>query len=206
MGVLWRDLRRGNFCGGLLAFQSQERESAPSFSTAWWGETEFKKSKKWRPSLSLHGNQQRWIEFSGNPVLPDEAHSVKTGTVFDLVLWQENMTSTGVPADLYYHDPNAQYVETALKWRMWNSWRPTNAIGYSVSVDGKNWDQDLKISLGRNDSSGWEDAINRPALKKIATGKYAMWYTGQQPSSGIGGWIGYAESMDGIVFERVRGE
>lgn len=136
-------------------------------------------------------------------MLPDEAHSDQTGTVFDLGLYQENMTSTGVPADLYYSDPNAVHVETSLMWRMWSSWRPSHGIAYSVSEDGKTWDQGLQMSLERKDTD-WEDRVNRPFVKKMATGKYMMWYTGQ-PDTDVAGKIGYAESADGIVFERVQG-
>jgi hypothetical protein len=115
------------------------------------------------------------------------------------------MTSSNIPADLYFRDPVAKPVDTALTWRMWSSWRPSQAIAYSTSLDGKTWDQNLQISLGRNDT-GWEDHVNRPFVKKIATGKYAMWYTGQHTEVGVGGRIGYAESADGIRFDRTQGK
>jgi hypothetical protein len=145
---------------------------------------------------------QKWTEHPFNPVLPDEEHSEKTGTVFDLGLWLENMTVTGVPADLYYRD-HVDHVETAMTWRMWNSWRPHQAIGYSTSVDGRIWNQDIKIALPGH-GQPWEYEVNRPYVKKIATGKYGMWYTGQAAGP-AGGKIGYAESTDGITFERVQG-
>jgi hypothetical protein len=71
-------------------------------------------------------------------------------------------------------------------------------------VDGRNWSQNIQISLGPSESQ-WEAEVNRPFVKKIATGKYAMWYTGQDSRYGVGGKIGYAESTDGITFERVQG-
>jgi hypothetical protein len=160
--------------------------------------------KRIKVDSSIFHKSQAWIEYPGNPVLPDEAHSQKTGTVFDLVLWQENMTSTGIPADLYFRDPAAKPVSTALTWRMWNSWRPSQGIAYSTSVDGKTWNQDLQMSLEKFDS-GWEQDVNRPFVKKLGTGKYIMWYTGQKPQDGVGGYIGYAESTDGIRFNRTRG-
>jgi hypothetical protein len=155
-----------------------------------------------RAKSSSWGSGQKWTEFVNNPVLPDVEHSEKTGTVFDLGLWQENMTTTGIPADIYFHNHD-DHVETAMTWRMWNSWRPSRSIGYSTSVDGRNWDQNLQIALGPSTESAWEADINRPFVKKIATGMYAMWYTGQDLGQS-GAKIGYAESTDGITFKRVQ--
>ena len=157
--------------------------------------TQTKSSPSW-------DSNQKWTEFADNPVLPDVEHSDTTGTVFDLGLWQENMTTTGIPTDIYYRDHD-DHVETALTWRMWNSWRPRLSIGYSTSVDGRNWAQNLQIALGPS-SEAWEAEVNRPFVKKIATGKYAMWYTGQDQEH-IGAKIGYAESADGITFNRTQG-
>jgi hypothetical protein len=148
-------------------------------------------------------DSQKWIEFAHNPVLPDAEHSDKTGTVFDLGLWQENMTITGIPADIYYRDHD-DHIETNLTWRMWNSWRPSRSIGYSTSVDGKDWVQDIQIALGPSTELSWEEKVNRPFVKKIARGKYAMWYTGQDKGN-VGAKIGYAESADGIEFKRMQG-
>jgi hypothetical protein len=144
----------------------------------------------------------RWHEYRGSPVLPDKQHWEGTWTIFDLVLLQENMTVTGQPADLYYLQEGAKPVETAMTWRMWNSWRGKGAIGYSTSIDGYKWNQTVAISLyGTGDT--WESGINRPYVHKVATGKYAMWYTGQ---GSHGGTIGYAESTDGIEFTRLNGK
>jgi hypothetical protein len=108
-----------------------------------------------------------------------------------------------MPTDLYRRN-HKDHIETVMAWRMWNSWRPHHSIGYSTSVDGRNWSQNIQISLGPSESQ-WEAEVNRPFVKKIATGKYAMWYTGQDSRYGVGGKIGYAESTDGITFERVQG-
>jgi len=133
-------------------------------------------------------------------------HSESTGTVFDLGLLQENMTVIGIPADLYYsRDPNADPVETGMRWRMWNSWRPKYSIGYSTSRDGKIWDQNITIALQKDDSSKWDGIANRPFVLKVATGKYKMWYTGQHGGA-VGGALGYAESEDGITFKDVQSE
>lgn len=156
-----------------------------------------------KSSSSWYGGK-KWTEYAHNPVLPDEEHSEKTGTVFDLGLWQENMTITGIPADIYYRDHDEPET-TVMTWRMWNSWRPQQSIGYSISVDGRNWVQDIQVSLPGLSSSGWEQEVNRPFVKKVATGKYSMWYTGQDQAH-VGGKIGYAESDDGISFKRVQGQ
>ena len=144
--------------------------------------------------------RQKWLEYENNPILPDVAHSASIGTVFDLGLIQENMTITGMPADLYYRDPNAVPVKTEMRWRMWNSWRPKNSIGYSTSADGKVWDQNIVLALQKEGSSAWNGMANRPFVLKVATGDYKMWYTGQQGGA-IGGALGYAESTDGVHFE-----
>jgi hypothetical protein len=131
-------------------------------------------------------------------------HSELIGTVFDLGLLQENMTVTGIPADLYYsRDPHAVPVETEMRWRMWNSWRPRSSIGYSTSVDGKIWDQNITIALQKDNLKKWDGIANRPFVLKVAIGKYKMWYTGQQGDA-IGGSLGYAESYDGITFKDVE--
>lgn len=146
---------------------------------------------------------QKWTEFAHNPVLPDVEHSDKIGTVFDLGLWRENMTITGIPTDIYYHDHD-DHVKTAMIWRMWNSHRSSRSIAYSTSVDGRNWVQDLQTALGPGPDSAWDAVVNRPFVKKIATGKYGMWYTGQDQGT-LGAKIGYAESADGITFKPVQG-
>jgi hypothetical protein len=49
--------------------------------------------------------------------------------------------------------------------------------------------------------------VNQPFVKKLATGKYAMWYTGQvKGTPSLGGKIGYAKSSDGVTFERTEGK
>jgi hypothetical protein len=131
-------------------------------------------------------------------------HTEAIGTVFDLGLFQENMTVSGIPADLYYaRNPNAEPVKTEMRWRMWNSWRPKYSIGYSTSLDGKIWDQNITIALQKDSSSNWNGIANRPFVLKVATGKYKMWYTGQKGGA-IDGALGYAESTDGITFQDVQ--
>ena len=54
-------------------------------------------------------------------------------------------------------------------------------------------------SLGPDETTGWEDQLNRNCVLKIGD-TYKMWYTGQARGFSF---IGYAESKDGIHFERV---
>lgn len=82
-------------------------------------------------------------------------------------------------------------------YRMDYSWRKEKALAVSFSEDGFNWSEPY-ITLSSNDGSGWEDDVNRNCVLEI-DGKYKMWYTGQ--SNGFS-YIGYAESNDGLNFER----
>ena len=83
------------------------------------------------------------------------------------------------------------------RYRMDCSWRPEKSCAVSFSDDGIHW-TDPEITLPPRLESGWEDDINRNCVLKI-DGKYKMWYTGQARGHS---YIGYAESDDGIHFER----
>ena len=98
----------------------------------------------------------------------------ETGTVFDAYVWQDGG-----------------------KYRMDFSWRYRKACAVTFSEDGINWSEPV-ITLASNLDSGWEDDINRNCVLKI-DGIYKMWYTGQARGYSF---IGYAESADGIHFER----
>ena len=98
----------------------------------------------------------------------------QTGTVFDAYVWQDGG-----------------------KYRMDFSWRSKKACAVTFSEDGINWSEPV-ITLGSNLDSGWEDNINRNCVLKT-DGIYKMWYTGQARGYSF---IGYAESTDGIHFER----
>lgn len=87
------------------------------------------------------------------------------------------------------------------KYRMDFSWRPKKALAVTFSDDGIHWEAP-QITLAYDETTGWEDDINRNCVLKI-DGKYKMWYTGQARGFSF---IGYAESSDGIHFERVLSE
>ena len=98
----------------------------------------------------------------------------KTGTVFDAYVWIDNG-----------------------KYRMDFSWRTQKACAVSFSDDGIHWCAP-QLTLESNPLSGWEERINRNCVIKL-DGIYKMWYTGQARGHS---YIGYAESKDGIRFER----
>lgn len=87
------------------------------------------------------------------------------------------------------------------RYRMDFSWRPKKALAVTFSDDGVHWEAP-QITLPCNEESGWEDAVNRNCVLKIGD-RYRMWYTGQARGFSF---IGYAESTDGIHFERVLKE
>lgn len=109
-------------------------------------------------------------KYEHNPVLGDKS----TGTVFDAY--------TSIDCGRY---------------RMDFSWRPRKACAVTFSDDGIHWDEP-QITLASDESTGWEDNLNRSCVLKV-DGVYKMWYTGQARGHS---YIGYAESADGITFTR----
>ena len=102
----------------------------------------------------------------------------ETGTVFDCYVWMDKGS-----------------------YRMDFSWRPRKACAVTFSDDGIHWEEPV-ITLEKNVPSGWEDDINRNCVIKVGD-VYKMWYTGQARGFSF---IGYAESKDGVRFERVGAE
>ena len=102
-----------------------------------------------------------WRKSEDNPVLGG-----KLGTCFDVSVLKEDGT-----------------------FRMWFSWRPKKSIALVESADGVHWGEPV-VSLGPDESTGWEDDVNRPVVLKHA-GRYRMWSTGQakgllEEGSGLG--------------------
>lgn len=109
-------------------------------------------------------------KFKENPVFGNE----KTGTAFDAYVSRDNG-----------------------KYRMDFSYRNKKSCAVTFSDDGINWGE-IKITLGPNLKSGWEDRISRNCVLFV-NGIYKMWYTGQARGYS---YIGYAESTDGTGFVR----
>lgn len=110
-----------------------------------------------------------WQKYSGNPVLGGDL-----GVCFDLTMLEQEGT-----------------------FRMWFSWRPKKAIGYSESKDGIHWSDPVVVLAP---AGGWEMNLNRPSVI-FRNQKYHMWFTGQADGHSR---IGYATSEDGIHWERVQ--
>ena len=124
---------------------------------------------------------KQFIKNPANPIFGNE----KIGTMFDVLI----QPYSGEPTTL----KNPRY-------RMDVSWRPQRSLAVSFSEDGIHW-IDPEISLKYDETSGWEDALNRNAVLKVGD-TYKMWYTGQFLDWTCSA-IGYAESKDGIHFYRV---
>lgn len=87
------------------------------------------------------------------------------------------------------------------RYRMDFSWRPEKALAVTFSDDGIHWEAP-QITLSPRPDSGWEEKLNRNCVIQV-DGKYKMWYTGQARGHSF---IGFAESDDGIHFERACGQ
>ncbi|MBP5639127.1 MAG: hypothetical protein J6X55_06595 [Victivallales bacterium] len=111
-----------------------------------------------------------WLKYEGNPVLGN----AEMGTCFDV---------------------NVDKFEG--KFRMYFSWRPKKSLAVCHGMDGIHWSEP-EIILTPDDTSGWEDDVNRNCVLKI-NGVYHLWFTGQARGFSR---IGYATSTDGLHFER----
>ncbi len=83
------------------------------------------------------------------------------------------------------------------RYRMDFSWRKYSSLAVTFSDDGIHWEYP-QFTLKFDESTGWEDGINRNCVV-YHEGIYKMWYTGQARGHS---YIGYAESKDGLKFER----
>lgn len=100
----------------------------------------------------------------------------------------------GTAFDAYVSRENGRY-------RMDFSYRKKKSCAVTFSEDGVHWEEP-QITLAPNPASGWEDDINRNCVLRV-DGVYKMWYTGQARGYS---YLGYAESADGIHFERKSDE
>jgi hypothetical protein len=99
-------------------------------------------------------------------------------------------------------------IENGL-WRMWYlsccRWEVAEGgkpkhfyhIKYAVSTDGLRWAKDGLVCIDFHSPD--EYAISRPSILRATNGKYRMWYSHR----GDRYRIGYAESADGLVWERM---
>ena len=127
-----------------------------------------------------YGTAGGWKKYGKNPVFGGDY-----GTCFDVSLLLEE-GKEGMPV-----------------FKMWFSWRPKRAVGYTESTDGIHWENPCVV-LEPLPGSSWEaDEINRPAVIHH-NGQYMMWYSGQMKPYLEDGRsvIGLAVSSDGIHWER----
>jgi hypothetical protein len=92
-------------------------------------------------------------------------------------------------------------------WRMWydsaDKWQspelPRYNIKYAESIDGINWVRQGVVSLGYESDD--ESRVSRASVVR-EDGIYKMWFCS---AVGSGGYrMGYAESGDGVRFERIK--
>jgi len=94
----------------------------------------------------------------------------------------------------------------AGRWRMWyvsgTGWvhqdLPRYNIKYAESADGVHWEQTGRVCI--DSSTQDETSLARPCVIRDAGG-YRMWYSTKK--GGKGYRIGYAESMDGLSWNRM---
>ncbi len=95
-------------------------------------------------------------------------------------------------------------MREGARWRMWYgsnlAWGPDAAdmahvIKYAESSDGIQWAREGRVSIGARSSA--EYAIAKPCVLKEGS-LYRMWYSHRGDSYRIG----YAESADGLVWQR----
>jgi predicted GH43/DUF377 family glycosyl hydrolase len=98
------------------------------------------------------------------------------------------------------------YLPTVLKddsgYKMWFTGAQSNvlSIGYATSPDGVTWTEHPGNPVISAGSYWWENTdIHTPAVINNS-GLYEMWYTGVQNNQI--GWIGYANSTDGITWTK----
>jgi predicted GH43/DUF377 family glycosyl hydrolase len=92
------------------------------------------------------------------------------------------------------------------RWRMWYvsgvEWvhpdLPRYNIKYAESKDGISWEQNAMVAIDSRDER--ESALARPCVIRDGN-RYKMWYS--HKDAGADYTIGYAESIDGLQWERM---
>jgi hypothetical protein len=98
------------------------------------------------------------------------------------------------------------------EWRMWyvscDHWVPHGEhfrhyynIKHRTSKDGIYWDQHAKLCIDYKNE--FEYAISRPSVLRSSSGLYQMWYSYRAQMAIDTYRIGYAESIDGLKWDRM---
>ena len=123
--------------------------------------------------------QTEWEKYPGNPVL-DLGES---GT------WDD---------DEVYH-PNVLFDGTEYKMWYVGYDGSNHRIGYATSTDGIVWVKHSEPVLNLGASGTWDDNYVHSPTVLFDGAEYQMWYSG---SDGSNARIGYATSVNGIVWEK----
>ena len=161
------------------------------------------------PTVLFNGSEyQMWYQGHGG------SHVWKIGyaTSADGIVWEKHpkpVLGPGPPGawdDEYLTSPTVLF--DGSEYQMWYSGIEGAYIartGYATSVDGIEWEKhpdNPVLDLGP--SGAWDDkTVEAPAVLFNGT-EYHMWYAGSNGLSGIIR-IGYATSVDGIVWEKYPG-
>lgn len=116
----------------------------------------------------------------------------------------------GVDDPCFAASPTVMYDRDT--WRMWyvscDHWKPENAgfrhfynIKHRFSSDGIYWEPKATICIDY--ANKHEYAISRPTVIRTAQGDYRMWYSFRAQPTVATYRIGYAESHDGLSWERI---
>lgn len=125
------------------------------------------------------------------------------GTAGGWKKYEQNPVFGGVYETCFDLSVRLEEGEEGTLYKMWFSWRPKKAIGYTTSKDGIHWDAPITV-LPPLPGSTWEaDEVNRPVVI-CHEGQYMMWYSGQMAPYLEHGRsvIGLAVSEDGIHWTR----
>jgi predicted GH43/DUF377 family glycosyl hydrolase len=106
--------------------------------------------------------------------------------------------SISYPAVIFEDGRYRMWYGSNLKWGA-EQREMKHVIKYAESTDGVHWQRTGKISI--NHEHEGEYAVSKPSILKI-DGLYRMWYSFRASPESSSYRIGYAESVDGISWER----